>query len=111
MDLAKTTARRDEAHSSLGIWCVLYILRYVVNVFEQLCLLMMTSWCGIPKSQYDLCPIPDSKVHGANMGPAWGQQDPGGPHVGHVNPAIWDIYLIHSAIGNHHGLRSTNGKQ
>ena len=26
--------------------------------------------------------FPDSKVHGANMGPIWGQQDPGGPHVG-----------------------------
>ena len=28
--------------------------------------------------------IPDtfcSKVHGANMGPIWGRQDPGGPHV------------------------------
>ena len=24
----------------------------------------------------------DSKVHGANMGPIWGRQDPGGPHVG-----------------------------
>ena len=24
---------------------------------------------------------PDSKVHGANMGPIWGRQDPGGPHV------------------------------
>ena len=23
---------------------------------------------------------PDSKVHGANMGPTWGQQDPGWPH-------------------------------
>ena len=23
--------------------------------------------------------IPDSKVHGANMGPIWGRQDPGGP--------------------------------
>ena len=29
--------------------------------------------------------IPDSKVHGANMGPIWGQQDPGGPHVGPMN--------------------------
>ena len=35
--------------------------------------------------------IPDSKVHGANMGPIWGRQDPGGPHVGPVNFAIWDI--------------------
>ena len=34
--------------------------------------------------------IPDSKVHGANMGPIWGQQDPGGPHVGPKNFAIWD---------------------
>ena len=25
---------------------------------------------------------PDSKVHGVNMGPIWGWQDPGGPHVG-----------------------------
>ena len=32
---------------------------------------------------------PDSKVHGANMGPTWGRQDPGGPHDSHVNLAIW----------------------
>ena len=35
--------------------------------------------------------VPDSKVHGANMGPIWGQQDPGGPHVGPMNFAIWDV--------------------
>ena len=32
---------------------------------------------------------PDSKVHGASMGPIWGRQDPGGPHVGPMNLAIW----------------------
>ena len=32
---------------------------------------------------------PDSKVHGANMGLIWGRQDPGGPHVGPMNFAIW----------------------
>ena len=32
---------------------------------------------------------PDSKVHGANMGPTWGRQDPGGPHVGPMDLAIW----------------------
>ena len=32
---------------------------------------------------------PDSKVHGANMGPIWGQQDPGGPHGGFMNFTIW----------------------
>ena len=30
-------------------------------------------------------PIPDNKVHVANMGPIWGRQDPGGPHVGSGN--------------------------
>ena len=33
---------------------------------------------------------PDNKVHGANMGPIWGRQDPGGPHVGPMNFAIWE---------------------
>ena len=41
---------------------------------------------------------PDSKVHGANMGPTWRRQDPGGPHVGHMNLAIWEgfqfIYIV-----------------
>ena len=35
---------------------------------------------------------PDSKVHGANMGPIWGQQDPGGPHGGPMSLAIWVGY-------------------
>ena len=35
---------------------------------------------------------PDSKVYGANVGPIWGRQDPGGPHVGPMNFAIWDVY-------------------
>ena len=33
---------------------------------------------------------PDSKVHGANMGPIWGRQDPGGRHVGPMNLVIWE---------------------
>ena len=33
---------------------------------------------------------PDSKVHGANMGPTWGRQNPGGPIVGHVNLVLWE---------------------
>ena len=31
----------------------------------------------------------DSKGHGANMGPIWDRQDPGGPHVGPMTFAIW----------------------
>ena len=34
---------------------------------------------------------PDSKVHGANMGPIWGRQDPGGPHVGPMKLVIWEV--------------------
>ena len=38
---------------------------------------------------------PDSKVFGANMGPIWGQQDPGGPHVGPMYFPIWvDMYWL-----------------
>ena len=32
---------------------------------------------------------PNSIVHGANMEPIWGRQDPGGIHVGPMNFAIW----------------------
>ena len=37
------------------------------------------------------CFYPDSKVHGANMGPIWGRQDPGGHHVGPMDFAIWVV--------------------
>ena len=37
--------------------------------------------------------VPDSKVHGARMGPIWGRQDPGGHHVGPMNFAIWDMMI------------------
>ena len=38
---------------------------------------------------------PDSKVRGANVGPTWGRQDPGGPHVGHMNLATGEfLYLL-----------------
>ena len=33
----------------------------------------------------------DSKVHGDNMGPIWGRQDPGGPHVGPITFVIWEM--------------------
>ena len=35
----------------------------------------------------DRCP--DNKVHGANMGPIWGRQDPAGPYVSPMNFATW----------------------
>ena len=35
--------------------------------------------------------VPDNTVHGANMGPIWGRQDPGGPHIGPMNRAILGV--------------------
>ena len=42
--------------------------------------------------------FPDSTVHGANIGPVWGRQDPGGPHVGPMNFVIWDMYSIENML-------------
>ena len=57
------------------------------------------------KSDYNKA-YPDSKVHGANMGPIWGRQDPGGPHVGPKNFAIWvmihNIALTVHILDDHH---------
>ena len=52
--------------------------------------LNLSSWYKEPghlQRTYYL-PYPDSKVHGANMGPTWGRHDPGGPHVGPMDLAI-----------------------
>ena len=50
--------------------------------------------------------IPDSKAHGANMEPIWGRQDPGGPHVGPMNFAIWEpiIMLVEPNLQRVHEL-------
>ena len=42
----------------------------------------------------DLKTYPDSKVHGANMGPTWVLSAPDGPHVGPMSLAIrvWIVY-------------------
>ena len=37
---------------------------------------------------------PDSKVHGANVGPIMDRQDSGGPHVGPKNFAIWLVLIV-----------------
>ena len=46
---------------------------------------------------------PDFNVHGANMGPIWGRQDPGGPHVVPVNLVFWEAGTIlnHKAVFSH----------
>ena len=48
---------------------------------------------------------PDSKVHGVSMGPIWGRQDPGEPHVGPMNFAIWDMETFHPSLCLYEGNR------
>ena len=61
---------------------------------------------------------PDSKVYGANIGPTWGRQDPGGPHVGPMNFAIWgkycptfDIVASYLPIGNVYEFVRSSGRR
>ena len=42
--------------------------------------------------------FPGSRVHGANMGPIWDRQDPGGPHVCPMNFAIWVISSLNDDV-------------
>ena len=53
---------------------------------------------------------PDNKVHGANMGPIWGWQNPGGPHVGPMNFAIcncfWSAFLGDRSADDMHNAQS-----
>ena len=53
--------------------------------------------------------IPDSKVHGANMGPIWGREGPGGPHVDPMNLAIWDALFFIVYISAFSKLSLQNG--
>ena len=48
--------------------------------------------CTVRYSMHYPIRTPESKVHGANMGPIWGRQGGrGGPHVGPMNFVIWDV--------------------
>ena len=59
--------------------CILSAIRKYTQLIISLC------------TVYDLVikhPNPDNKVHEDNMGPTWGPQDPGGPHVFPMSLAI-----------------------
>ena len=64
-----------------GDWSCLAI-NDVIVMFTHCLSLAVFHCCLVPA--YFNHTIPDSKVHGANMGPNW-------PHVGPMNIAIWDI--------------------
>ena len=70
-------------HCSLAIFSTLIQIR--LNLFS---LSPKSKWGNYYKILH-MSPFPNSNVHGANMGPIWGLQDPGGPHVGPINVAMW----------------------
>ena len=72
-------------------WVICIYIGRLHWILSNLQCIMFSSWGFPPFSKGHWQPLahPDSKVHGANMGPIWGRQDPGGPHVGPMNFAIW----------------------
>ena len=68
--------------SRLGDKCIQRHVSFIVaiwrhwsrSIFQIVC-----NWLVVPHYYPN---YPDNKVHGANMGPIWGRQGPGGPHVG-----------------------------
>ena len=73
------------------------------NMWPRLVAWMNTSEHEQEFSSYHRDTAPDSEVHGANMGTICCRQDPGGPHVGPTNFALWGLsvcwfqgpYMIH----------------
>ena len=82
------------------VTCAEGVSRLVAHLYTVCCIHPVQLFCQscyicyskhgvlVTKSCY-VIPFPDSQVHGANMGPIWGRQDTGGPHVGPMNFAIW----------------------
>ena len=78
------TGLHDRCHKLISFW-------HATQMDEvlQVCL-----GCCLRVGNMAILVIPGSKVHGANMGPIWGRQDPYGPHVGPRNFAIWDMQYL-----------------
>ena len=59
------------------------------------------TWTSLAPGTEGLAPggvNPDCKIHGTNVEPTWGRQDPGGPRVGHMNFGIWDAMVQRNVI-------------
>ena len=60
---------------------------------------MSKLWTLVSEKKHRHCvqamQYPDSKVHGAYMGPTWGRQAPSGLHVGTMNLAIRVMFLAY----------------
>ena len=66
-----------------------YIPALIFRIYHKIYATKLVSLFSSDTAQPDMN-IPDSKVHGSNMGPTWVLSDPDGPHVGPMNLAIRD---------------------
>ena len=66
-------------------WCFVYTIRQITVVWF---VTRLYSECLV------FHVMPDNKVHGANMGPTWVLSAPDGPHVGPMNIAIRDPFIM-----------------
>ena len=64
---------------------------FIVTIAEDLSLWTQFQPTILVIDMYFELGYPVNKVHGANMVPIWGRQDPGGPHVDPMNLAIWHL--------------------
>ena len=63
---------------------------FIRRVCRQFIKLTLHTWAVVGPKWY-IRTIPDSKVHGTNMGPTWVLSSPDRPHVGPMNLAIRDV--------------------
>ena len=84
----------------LSCWCIFLLVEHLDTspISVTIGKFPIFIFCSITTSR-DLV-LPDSKVHGANMGPICGPQDSDGPHVGPMNLAIWACMIAKVAKHN-----------
>ena len=66
----------------------IYIYIYICSISPKNLYVKCYAGFGV---WWHLLDIPDSKVHGANIGPTWVLPTPDGPHVGPMNLAIREV--------------------
>ena len=91
----------DQLHGNVSIWW----RHHDVCIWGRICNVLLgfcSGWLPLEPSWFfsltfsGPIDIPDSKVHGANMRPIWGRQDPGGSHVDPMKFVILDHILRES---------------
>ena len=87
-----------EAQSNILFWCEYFTCGSNIKLPKKPMISYDTS-----SSSFFYQPDPNSKVHGANTGPIWGRQDPGGPHFGTMNLVIrGDLFQSTALYMNKH---------